>query len=137
MSDRKQLCVYTHSANGKIFYVGQGSERRAREKTSRKRLWLKHVSVIKGYAVSIHTRTEDRSEAERIEAELIAAHAPKCNILTTENRKFYHPKLNPRNFALSLKIKRNVRDAIAEAAVADGRSSSALVEMVMSEWLKG
>ena len=51
-------------------------------------------------------------------------------------RKIVRAKAEPRDTALSLRVKRTVRDAIAEAAVADGRSSSALVEMVMSEWLK-
>lgn len=46
------------------------------------------------------------------------------------------PKAEPRDAALSLRIRRTVRDAIAQAAVDDGRSSSALVEMVMLEWLR-
>jgi hypothetical protein len=50
-------------------------------------------------------------------------------------KKIVRPKAEPRDTALSLRVKRTVRDAIAEAAIADGRSSSALVEMVMSEWL--
>ena len=51
-------------------------------------------------------------------------------------KKLVRPKAEPRDTALSLRVKRSVRDAIAEAAISDGRSSSALVEMVMSEWLK-
>jgi hypothetical protein len=51
-------------------------------------------------------------------------------------KKPIKPKAEPRDTALSLRVKRSVRDAIAEAAIADGRSSSALVERVMSEWLK-
>jgi hypothetical protein len=46
------------------------------------------------------------------------------------------PKAEPRDTALSLRIRRTVRDAIAQAAFDDGRSSSALVEMVMLEWLR-
>ena len=51
-------------------------------------------------------------------------------------KKTTRAKAEPRDTALSLRVKRSVRDAIAEAAVADGRSSSALVELVMIEWLK-
>jgi hypothetical protein len=51
-------------------------------------------------------------------------------------KKIIRPKAEPRDTALSLRVKRSVRDAIAEAAIADGRSSSALVEMVMTEWLR-
>jgi hypothetical protein len=46
------------------------------------------------------------------------------------------PKPEPRDTALSLRIKRTVRDAISQAAIDDGRSSSALVEIVMTDWLK-
>jgi hypothetical protein len=46
-------------------------------------------------------------------------------------------KPEPRDTALSLRIKRTVRDAIAQAALDDGRSSSSLVERVMQDWLKG
>jgi hypothetical protein len=45
-------------------------------------------------------------------------------------------KPEPRDTALSLRIKRTVRDAIAQAAIDDGRSSSALVERVMTDWLR-
>lgn len=45
-------------------------------------------------------------------------------------------KQEPRDTALSLRVKRTVRDGIAQAAVDDDRSSSALVERVMQDWLR-
>jgi hypothetical protein len=74
MSGRKQLCVYTHSANSKVFYVGQGSQTRAYAKTPRPPAWKSHVGVVGKYDVNIVHWADDRDEAVRLESELIAAH---------------------------------------------------------------
>lgn len=51
-------------------------------------------------------------------------------------KKISRPRPEPRDTALSLRIRLAVRDAIAQAAIDDDRSSSALVELVMTGWLK-
>jgi predicted HicB family RNase H-like nuclease len=93
--------------------------------------------------IEIHDRTNDRDEAIELERKLIAEFHPSCNMHPPHSVSFAPcfqagngPRREPRDTALSLRVKQDVRDAIAEAAIADGRSSSALVERVMSDWLK-
>lgn len=86
MSPRKQLCVYTHSANGKVFYVGQGTRFRPKDRNNRSRAWKAHAES--GYDVNIARRTDDRGEAVRVESELIAAHPATCNIKKYDRRGY-------------------------------------------------
>jgi hypothetical protein len=88
MNERKHLCVYTHSTNGKVFYVGQGRPRRAYDRWCRNRRWLDHVKMVGDYETTIHAWTDDRSEAQRVESEMIAAHDPPCNVRKIDIRKY-------------------------------------------------
>ena len=63
MSGRKQLCVYTHSANGEVFYVGQGTRFRPAGRGSRSRAWEAHVESAGSYEINIVHWTDDRDEA--------------------------------------------------------------------------
>ena len=86
MSERKHLCVYSHSANGQIFYVGQRQPARlySRERNPRRH---EHVKRVGEYEIDIHAWTDDRAEAQRIEAEMIAAHDPLCNFRKSDSSK--------------------------------------------------
>jgi hypothetical protein len=88
MSERKQLCVYTHSANGKVFYVGQGTRFRPSGRGSRSQAWKAHVRNAGGYDINIVHWTDDRDEAVRIESELIAAYPSACNFEKHDRRTF-------------------------------------------------
>src|ERR1700730_16894674 len=85
---RKSLCVYTHSENGKVFYVGQGTRFRPNDPGSRSRRWKAHAKSADGLEVDIIHWTDDRDEAVRIESELIAAHPSACNIVKRDRRSF-------------------------------------------------
>jgi len=89
MSERKQLCVYTHSANGKAFYIGQGTRDRVRKRDSRSQAWKAHVKAAGGDEVNIIHWTDDRAEAIRIE--LIAVHLSTCNVEEYDKRAYPNP----------------------------------------------
>jgi hypothetical protein len=80
MSERKSLCVYTHSANGRVFYVGQGNRFRPQGRASRSRAWHAHVKAAGAYEINVVHWTDDRDEALRVESELIAAHPSACSM---------------------------------------------------------
>jgi DNA-binding XRE family transcriptional regulator len=86
MSGRNQLCVYTHSANGKVFYVGQGTLCRPTNHTARSCAW--RAQAARGYEINIVHRTDDRREAVRVESELIAAHRPVCNFVEYDRKTY-------------------------------------------------
>jgi hypothetical protein len=88
MSERKQLCVYTHSANGTVFYVGQGTRFRPRDRNNRSRAWRDHVEAAGGYDINIAHWTDDRGDAVRVESELIAAHPTALNVEKYDRRRF-------------------------------------------------
>jgi hypothetical protein len=110
MSAPKQLCVYTHSANGQVFYVGQGTRSRPRCQNNRSRAWRAHVEAVGHFDVEIVHWTDDRNEAVRIESELIAAHPAACN---TE-------KYDRKAFSKSVAMKRRV---FPPASIADRHRS--------------
>ena len=83
MTGRKRFCVYTHSANGGIFYVGSGTSARPYDRWGRTPRWRDHVKAVGNYDVGVHLWTDNRTEASKVENELIVAHAPTCN--------FWHP----------------------------------------------
>jgi transcriptional regulator with XRE-family HTH domain len=97
MNDQKQLCVYTHSVNGKIFYVGSGDLKRPYARKARTPRWYSHVKESGGYEINIHAWMDDRIEAQRVESKIIAAHNPPCNIRNNDNKTYLAPKL-PENF---------------------------------------
>jgi hypothetical protein len=61
----KRLCVYSHSADGEVFYVGQGNSQRTYERASRTPRWHAHVVEESGggYEITIHAWTADKAEA--------------------------------------------------------------------------
>jgi len=68
MSERKRLCVYSHSANGQIFYVGSGEPgRRPYERHGRTPRWLSHIKRCGGYEIknSCLGRQQSRSATDR------------------------------------------------------------------------
>jgi hypothetical protein len=89
MSGRACLCFYTHSANGRIFYVGSGSVRRLYDRHMRTPRWKEHVENVGAFDTAIFVWTDDRAEAQQIEAELIAAHKPVCNVKKIDRRSKY------------------------------------------------
>ena len=85
---RNSFYVYAHYFNGQCFYVGKGAGRRAwqRKDGCRNDLWAEYVSLINGsgkdYEVRIVAAALTEKEALAVEAALISARRPECNILT-------------------------------------------------------
>jgi hypothetical protein len=75
-----KYCVYTHSWDGKVFYVGRRGKPRPDSFWARSPAWRKHVASCDNYEINICARTDDKNEAAKIEREMIIAHNPKCNI---------------------------------------------------------
>jgi hypothetical protein len=78
MSGARQWYVYTHEANGKVFYVGYGGPNRPYDRARTMR-WSAHARQHGAYEIKIHARTGDLAEAQRIERELISAYRPPGN----------------------------------------------------------
>jgi hypothetical protein len=129
MSERERLCVYTHSANGQIFYVGYGAPLRPYTRATRNSRWRDHVKRAGEYEIAIRAWTYDRAEAQRIESEMISAHNPFCNILKSDNRIFAIEKYV--RVGLSLKIKPSLKAAIVKAAQEDGRTVAQIAERIL------
>lgn len=79
------LCVYTHSVEGKVFYVGMGNLYRPFQKTNRNGVW---VTLVKnqgslGYSikiVQIFCGLVERRKARILEREQISLHKPVANL---------------------------------------------------------
>lgn len=99
---RQQLCVYTHSANGKVFYVGSGSRARAFNHSNRTPRWHTQAEAAGGVETNIIVWTEDRAEAQRIEAEMIMTHKPACNVHKRATRKIWPVSFREVNFSVRL-----------------------------------
>ena len=74
-----QYCVYSHSLNGQIFYIGKGSQQRAYSKHCRNELWNGLVGNG-GFEVSIIKRFRCTLKARRLERALIRKMKPSANI---------------------------------------------------------
>lgn len=73
MSGLKQLCVYTHSANGRVFYVGQGSSTRAYNRHARTPRWEEYVKNVGSLAALEKVAAADRrSMSSYIEGLIVA-----------------------------------------------------------------
>jgi hypothetical protein len=134
MTERKSLCVYTHSTNGKVFYVGQGRPHRPRDVASRTPRWHAYVEKHGKPEINVHTWTNDRAEAQRIEAELIAMHGPCCNVRAIDQRRLAD------NFEaspmFSLRLNPDERKALDKAAAAEDRPSAYVARRAILDWLK-
>jgi hypothetical protein len=131
MNERKTLCVYTHSTNGKVFYVGSGNRVRPRNLVNRTPRWHAHVEMHGKPEIIIHAWTNDRKEAQRVEAEMIENHIPSCNVRKRDTRKYGPPK-NP----LGLGLDPQERAALDKAAGTEDRSSAYVARRAVLEWLK-
>jgi hypothetical protein len=120
----KRLCVYSHSADGKVFYVGQGRSQRPYEQDGRALRWHAHVEESGGgYEITIHTWTDDRAEALRIEREMIETHTPLCN-----GREYVPAEAVP----FSIRLGSNAKAALDKEAKTQGRPSANLVQWIIA-----
>ena len=75
----KAYCVYTHSYQGTVFYVGKGIPSRPFDGLSRNKRWETFVQNITSYEVSIIFWTDDEDLAYSEESRLIQLLKPLCN----------------------------------------------------------
>lgn len=80
-------CVYTHSANGKVFYVGCGRGNRPYSADNRNYLWHKKVAQVGSFHVRIVQYYVDKDDALKRERVLILKHAADCNIASIRTRR--------------------------------------------------
>jgi len=80
-----RYCVYTHSVNGSVFYVGKGRSTRPFEARKRNKLWADMVESCSGvFDVDIISWHEDNESAIVAEAVLIREKNPSCNMVLTD-----------------------------------------------------
>jgi hypothetical protein len=75
----KAYCVYVHSYQGTVFYIGKGRPYRPFESSRHNRTWTDFVSAVDSYDVEIVLWTNDAKEARHVEAQLIREQHPLCN----------------------------------------------------------
>lgn len=76
-----KFCVYTHSVNGAIFYIGQGRGSRPLETTNRNRRWRAHMAAHGGcFDVQILGWYSTKHAASAAETEAIVSHRPLANV---------------------------------------------------------
>ena len=71
--------VYLHKRKGEVFYVGCGNAYRAKDKTSRSKMWKDKVGE-RPYEIETIKEFDCKADALRLEAELISLYRPSCNI---------------------------------------------------------
>ena len=81
-----RYCVYTHSYNGEVFYVGQGSPTRPFMLSARNHCWEDYVKVLPSYDITIVFWTDDHTEALQEALRLMTSLKPYCNRTTHEPR---------------------------------------------------
>jgi hypothetical protein len=81
-----RYCVYTHSYNGEVFYVGQGSPTRPFMLSARNHDWEDYVKVLPSYDITIVCWTDDHTEARQEALRLMTSLKPYCNRTTHEPR---------------------------------------------------
>lgn len=84
IDESQPYCVYSHHIDGSLFYVGSGAFPRAFESGHARRNegWINFVRQAAGYPyvnVRIHHRCTSRSEARRVEYDLIRKYRPIAN----------------------------------------------------------
>ena len=80
-------CVYTHSIDGNVFYVGAGKVKRAFDEGNRNKKWKAITKEHRTYDIEILYETKDRNEAILREREEISKRRPKANIAGSGNWK--------------------------------------------------
>jgi hypothetical protein len=132
----ERLFVYAHSAGGKIFYVGMGNAKRpfAYGRSSRTSRWCEHVKSVGTYNTNILAQTNDRIEAQKIEARLIAIHTPVCNVRKNETRLVWEK--SDRTDLMRFCVKPATKAAIKKAAADDSRPPSVFAVKLVEDWLK-
>lgn len=128
MSEGK-YCVYTHEANGHVFYVGAGRPLRAYSKEGRTLRWHQHVARARSYEVKIIRETEDRAEAIAIEARLIKELSPATNVRGKAIQR--RPP-----YSFSVRLDADVRAALDAAAAAEDRQDARLARILIREGLR-
>ena len=98
----KRFCVYAHSIDGIVFYVGRGRLARAFATSRRNKQW--RVKVISGYDVEIIEWHDTTEAAELSERKLIADLRPECNVIyfDAEAGIFRNPEARRTAFAVGL-----------------------------------
>jgi hypothetical protein len=100
------------------------------ERTSR---WRAHVEKQGSYEINIHAWTDDRTKAQQIENELIAAHSPSCNIKKIDRRVFHPtPPKPPSHFVPPAEVKA----ALERLAKADDRTLSYIINKIVADYLR-
>lgn len=79
VSTKHAYCVYTHSHNGIVFYVGKGRPYRPFDTSRRKGKWVEFVRTLETFDVEIVLWTSDNAIATQEEARLIREFRPCCN----------------------------------------------------------
>lgn len=72
-------CVYTHSLNGDVFYVGQGKPRRPYDFSSRNHVWNEMVDSREDVEVRIVEWFRTQDDALTAERKLIRELRPRAN----------------------------------------------------------
>lgn len=74
-----QYCVYTHSHNGRVFYVGSGKLQRPFDMVRRSPKWKAYVALIQSYHIDIILLTNNVGELAEVESQFIRKFKPVCN----------------------------------------------------------
>ena len=77
------FCVYTHSHNGKIFYVGKGKGYRPLSSADRHAAWNSVTSLMDSFDVDIVKWFENEKDAYDFEKLLTMKYKPEGNVLNT------------------------------------------------------
>lgn len=76
-----QVCVYTHSIQGKVFYVGKGISSRPFETSRRGERWHNIVSEAGHFDVEVIAWFDSDQDARLQEAQDIAKYKPEANLM--------------------------------------------------------
>jgi hypothetical protein len=74
-----QRCVYLHSVNGEVFYVGAGTLSRPFATTARNKKWAARVHAVGTYDISVALISTDQTLIRDTEQALIQKFRPLCN----------------------------------------------------------
>lgn len=80
MDYTRKYCVYAHSSQGEVFYIGQGRIGRPFDTCNRSAQWHYYVQQRGAYFVSILGYFDTQHEALQEEARLLFAVRPLCNL---------------------------------------------------------
>jgi hypothetical protein len=78
--DLNRYCVYTHSVDGEVFYIGKGVASRPFCTDGRNSCWYAIVSKAKGFDVDILRWFDTNDEACRWERRMIEEYKPVANL---------------------------------------------------------